>query len=682
MAYILKYIVSGDLGSISSGLSSLPNTARNGALIKAAVTASVLGLTAAAAASVALVNAYREQEEAEQKVRGVIFAQGQAAQVTADDSFELAKSLSQFTTFSDEAILGVEAVLLSAFKFNRDQLAKATETVLNLQTRLGTDLKSVAVLLGKTFASHGEQLTALSRAGIEVTDAEAEFVRSLYDTGQTDAAVDVTLSIVGKNAEGLARQAANGTGVFVQLQNTIRDLSQTLGGIIAPEAVAIAALLNKGILENATIEVFQNVKTAITATVIALAQTAIETFNYVRELGKNYGKIIKGFFTSREEFDQGIYGIIVNGDRFFSEFSKRFADNFDLAAQTVIETNTAFELEQESIARAIAKTRSVLEETSAPADAEFREHLKRLREDNARLLAEAGIDGDLKRRSIVAKFTNERLKRQLILDQEELANTFDGYQESLEKERLLFEYYQQLDSLNAEADLQRSITKDDQLLELQANHLERVNDIRQEPYKKRLDAQARFYNDLSKVREEGFRGIGSHVDALSEATLGITEAGAGVTGDILESVYQLIENAAHGQAKDKTLGEKIIEIVLIKAKSLYARLNNLKTINDIWSAIFALIANIIIHIEESLAIGRVAGVIVAFAEGMAGSGGSFDAPIVGTYNPGEIVVGERESKRLRQGGRLGAPMKLGAIESVRLNLPAGLDRFVTVRRAA
>lgn len=680
MPFRLHYAITGQIDSLGDSLKTLPVGSKSAALAGVAATVAAASFAAIAAGSVALVKLYDQEAAAQRKITGILGAQGGSARVTAAEVFSMAKSFQTFTTFSDDAILSVQGVLLASARLTKNQLAVATETAANLSLRLGTDIKSTALLLGKALSSQGEGLSALSRAGIEVTDAERDFVQGLFEAGRTDEGIETALSILSRGSDGIARQVAGGLGVFEILANQFTELGQQIGKIIAPEVVAIAELISKNIPAEGVFEVAFQVKTAITATLIAIAQTVIETFTYLQELGPNYGKILKGAITGNPEaLREGLRGITASGEKFFSGFAQRFADNFDLAAQTVIETNSQFEITQQAIARAVSKTRGSIEDGSPIVD-QNAAALKALQDEGARLTAEAGISGDLRRREIAAEYRNEELTRTIARNADELRDIEQNHMRDLERIQADAEFLNETEAIRQEIARQQSLTVDDLMLANQADYLERVNQIRQEPYKKSLSNQAAYWQNFGKLRGQASNAQEAATSSLAETLVGIDSSWAGASINILDSIAQLVENAKGGVGKEKTLGEKIVEIVLIKAKSLTARLNNLKTISDIYSAIIALICNILIHIEEAIAIHNVG--IVHFAEGSAGSGGEFSGPIVATYSPGEIVVDEEGSRSLRDGGRLGQMPMAPKSVALSLTVPAGLGPYLTVRKAA
>lgn len=75
------------------------------------------GLAGAIGLSVA---AYREQEQQELKIQALIKSTGGAAGLTAEEIFKMASAFQEVTTFSDEAILKGQSILLTFTNLGKD----------------------------------------------------------------------------------------------------------------------------------------------------------------------------------------------------------------------------------------------------------------------------------------------------------------------------------------------------------------------------------------------------------------------------------------------------------------------------------------------------------------------------------------------------------------------------------
>ena len=82
---------------------------------------------------------------------------------------ELAANLQKVTTFGDETIISMQA-LLANFGLNEDAIKKLTPRILDLSAATGVDLKMAAMAIGRTLKT--ETIGTLTRYGIAVDEAE------------------------------------------------------------------------------------------------------------------------------------------------------------------------------------------------------------------------------------------------------------------------------------------------------------------------------------------------------------------------------------------------------------------------------------------------------------------------------------------------------------------------------
>ena len=99
----------------------------------------------------------------------------------------MAGSLQDVTTYGDEAVLEMQALLLSFSYIRGDTFRDATEGALDLATGIGVDLRSAAIQLGKAPNDPARDLDALSRSGTTFTDAEREQIKAMAETADLRA---------------------------------------------------------------------------------------------------------------------------------------------------------------------------------------------------------------------------------------------------------------------------------------------------------------------------------------------------------------------------------------------------------------------------------------------------------------------------------------------------------------
>ena len=141
------------------------------------------GLSVAGIARDVLRNTVR-QEQAIAQVEARIRATGAAAGLTSTEIQGMAAALQDVTTYGDEAILEMQALLLSFRALDGTQFERVTETALDLATALGQAPREAALQLAKALEDPVQGLTALRRSGTIFSAAQTEVIRSLAETGR------------------------------------------------------------------------------------------------------------------------------------------------------------------------------------------------------------------------------------------------------------------------------------------------------------------------------------------------------------------------------------------------------------------------------------------------------------------------------------------------------------------
>ena len=115
------------------------------------------------------------QEQAIAQVEARIRATGAAAGLTSTEIQGMAAALQDVTTYGDEAILEMQALLLSFRSLDGAQFGRITETALDLATALGLGPREAAIQLAKALEDPVQGLTALRRSGTIVVPLRNRF---------------------------------------------------------------------------------------------------------------------------------------------------------------------------------------------------------------------------------------------------------------------------------------------------------------------------------------------------------------------------------------------------------------------------------------------------------------------------------------------------------------------------
>lgn len=194
------------------------------------------GLTALAGAAVLTVKAFGESEDTAAQLDAVLKSTAGAAGVTKQAALDLAAGLQATTTYSDEAVLSAENLLLTFTSIGKDIFPEATRTVLDMSTALGQDTKASAVQLGKALQDPINGVTALRRVGVNFSEAQQEVIKNLVETGRSAEAQKLILKELNTEFGGSATAAASTfNGQLKQVWNNINDVMEVVGKLIADQ---------------------------------------------------------------------------------------------------------------------------------------------------------------------------------------------------------------------------------------------------------------------------------------------------------------------------------------------------------------------------------------------------------------------------------------------------------------
>lgn len=223
--------VKGMMASVNDQARRMGRSMRNvGAGMSAGVTAPL------AYAGKQMVSLYDAQVQSEKTVAQAITSTGGAAGKTLAELKGLASGLQDVTTYGDEDILrNVTAPLLTFTKVQGDVFDRAQANVLDYATLLKMDLKSASLQVGKALNDPVKGITALSRAGVQFTEAQKDMIKSLVEGGDVAGAQSVILKELETQFKGQAAAAAAAPlGQWKQLSNSIGDVKEQLGEQIVP----------------------------------------------------------------------------------------------------------------------------------------------------------------------------------------------------------------------------------------------------------------------------------------------------------------------------------------------------------------------------------------------------------------------------------------------------------------
>lgn len=203
--------------------------------ILSGVRGQVQGLLAGIAVAATIQKIIASTVEAENAIRQLearLRSTGGVAGVTSLELQRLAKELQGVTTYTADAILGMQGVLLTFQNIRGENVEAATRAVLDLSAALGQDLQSSAAQVGRALNDPVKGITALQKIGVSFATSQKQVIKSFVDAGNYAAAQAVILKQLSV-AYGGAAQAAGKTlgGALTQLRNTFDNLFTAEDGV-------------------------------------------------------------------------------------------------------------------------------------------------------------------------------------------------------------------------------------------------------------------------------------------------------------------------------------------------------------------------------------------------------------------------------------------------------------------
>lgn len=171
------------------------------------------------------------QEQAVAQLNAVLKSTGRMTPELSQKLQDYATSLQKVSTYGDETVVAMQALLLTFTRIGGDEFNRAQQAVLDVATALHVDLKTAALQVGKALNDPILGMTALARSGIQFSDSQKAMVKQLMATGDIVSAQKIILSELETQFGGSAAAARNTLGgALAALKNAFDDLLEGNGG--------------------------------------------------------------------------------------------------------------------------------------------------------------------------------------------------------------------------------------------------------------------------------------------------------------------------------------------------------------------------------------------------------------------------------------------------------------------
>lgn len=203
------------------------------------VTGIGVGAAAAAAGGVLLLEKAAEEamaaEEVTAKLNATLANTGDVTGVTGAMVDELANHWQGLTRFEDDNIKAGGEVLARFDEINKDAFPDALRLSLDLAQRLGMDVPSAAMLMGKALADPGVGLMKLKAAGVVFNDEQEKMIDTMLKSGDQAGAMALIMDSVNESVGGAAEAAGNTAGgMWERLKNQWGNILELAGTGLLP----------------------------------------------------------------------------------------------------------------------------------------------------------------------------------------------------------------------------------------------------------------------------------------------------------------------------------------------------------------------------------------------------------------------------------------------------------------
>ena len=153
--------------------------------------------------------AYVKQQEELAKLNALVNSTGATAWTNTRRLQEQAKELSNATGTALNDVMALQSVLLRFGEITGEIFERSSQVALDLAAAMGTDASNAAQTLGMALSDPEQGITRLRRAGVFLSTAQQNLIKSLEATGQRAEAQRVIIAALEETYGGLAETIDN-----------------------------------------------------------------------------------------------------------------------------------------------------------------------------------------------------------------------------------------------------------------------------------------------------------------------------------------------------------------------------------------------------------------------------------------------------------------------------------------
>lgn len=186
------------------------------------------------------IEAAGEAQKVMAQTEAGIASTGGAAGVSAEHIGSLAERIKKLSGFEDESVQAGANMLLTftnirnAAGEGNDIFDQSTLALADMAARMGTDVPSAAVQLGKALNDPIAGVGALARVGVQFSDEQKNTIQTMVESGDVMGAQKVILGELNTQFGGSAKALGDARTPMEKFQLAVGDLQEKVGVALLP----------------------------------------------------------------------------------------------------------------------------------------------------------------------------------------------------------------------------------------------------------------------------------------------------------------------------------------------------------------------------------------------------------------------------------------------------------------
>lgn len=176
-----------------------------------------------------------DHQKVEEDTTNTLEHMGKASGQTAQSIADFADKMSRVTAFSADTTQTAENLMLTFANLGKNIFPQATTAALDMSAKLGTDLQTSVIEVGKALNDPIQGMGALTRVGVSFTEQEKAQIKAMEAHNNMAGAQKIVLFELNKQFGGTAETVGKTFAGQLQIaQNKVEDLKIKIGTALLP----------------------------------------------------------------------------------------------------------------------------------------------------------------------------------------------------------------------------------------------------------------------------------------------------------------------------------------------------------------------------------------------------------------------------------------------------------------